>query len=115
MHERRHASVSGTAYASTTGKTGVAAWRHHPLAARGSIMAGRKTDPEPFPVRGTPSGYRDRWDADDSAIIQALNAERERLISAVRESAAPFRRGKGRVPGESCQPGSPADRIVTEP
>jgi hypothetical protein len=53
-------------------------------------MAARKTDPEPFPVRGTPSGYRDRWEADDSAIIQAMNAERERLIIAVRESAGPY-------------------------
>jgi hypothetical protein len=78
-------------------------------------MAGRKTDPEPFPVRGTPSGYRDRWEADDSAIIQALSAERERLISAVRESAAPYRRGKGRGVAESCQPASPADRIETDP
>ncbi len=78
-------------------------------------MAVRKTDPEPFPVRGTPSGYRDRWEADDSAIIQALHAEHERLIVAARESAAPYRRGKGRVPGESGQSASPADRIETEP
>jgi hypothetical protein len=74
-------------------------------------MAVRKTDPEPFPVRGTPTGYRDCWEADDSAIIQALHAERERLIAAARESAAPYRRGKGHGPGESCQPASPADRI----
>ena len=78
-------------------------------------MATRKTDPEPFPVRGTPSGYRDRWEADDSGIIQALTAERERLIAAARESAAPYRRGKGRSPGESCQPAPPADRIETGP
>ena len=78
-------------------------------------MATRKTDPEPFPVRGTPTGYRDRWDSDDSAIIQALNAERERLIVAARESAATVRRGKGRVPGASGLPASPADRIVTDP
>jgi hypothetical protein len=78
-------------------------------------MAVRKTDPEPFPVRGTPSGYRDRWEADDSALIQALHAERERLIVAVRESAAPYRRGQGRVPGESGQPAAPTDRIETEP
>ena len=77
-------------------------------------MAVRKTDPEPFPVRGTPSGYRDRWEADDSAIIQALHAERERLIVAVRESAAPYRRGKGRAPSESCQPAAPADRIESD-
>ena len=78
-------------------------------------MAVRKTDPEPFPVRGTPSGYRDRWEADDSAIIEALHAERERLIVAARESAAPYRRGKGRGPGELGQLASPADRIETDP
>jgi hypothetical protein len=78
-------------------------------------MAARKTDPEPFPVRGTPTGYRDRWEADDEAIIQALTAERERLIAAARESAAPYRRGKGRVPGEADQPASPADRIEADP
>jgi hypothetical protein len=78
-------------------------------------MAVRKTDPEPFPVRGTPTGYRDRWEADDSAIIEALSAERERLLVAARESAAPYRRGKGRVPGEADQPASPADRIEPEP
>jgi hypothetical protein len=79
-------------------------------------MATRKTDPEPFPVRGTPTGYRDRWEADDSAVIQALHAERERLIVAARESAAPYRRsGTGRDPGASDQPASPADRIVTDP
>jgi hypothetical protein len=78
-------------------------------------MAVRKTDPEPFPIRGTPSGYRDRWEVDDSAIIQAQSAERERLIVAVRESAAPHRRGKGRPPSESCQPGSPAGQIESDP
>ena len=39
-------------------------------------MASRKTDPEPFPVRGTPTGYRNCWEADDSALIQAQIAER---------------------------------------
>ena len=78
-------------------------------------MAARKTDPEPFPIRGTPTGYRDRWESDDRAIIQAVNAERERLIVAARESAAPYRRGKGRVPGQADQPASPADRIETNP
>ena len=78
-------------------------------------MATRKTEPEPFPVRGTPTGYRDRWEADDEAIIQALTAERERLLVAARESAAPHRRGKGRVPGEANQLASPADRIETDP
>jgi len=78
-------------------------------------MATRKTDPESFPVRGTPTGYRDRWDSDDSAIIQALNAERERLIVAARESAATVRRGKGHVPGASGPPAAPADQIETDP
>jgi hypothetical protein len=78
-------------------------------------MAVRKTDPEPFPVRGTPTGYRDRWEADDEAIIQALTAERERLIVAAQESAAPYRRGKGRVPGQVDQSASPANRIESEP
>ena len=78
-------------------------------------MATRKTDPEPFPVRGTPSGYRDRWEADDEAIIQAQIAEHERLIVAARESAAPYRRGKGRVPREADPPASPAGRIETDP
>jgi hypothetical protein len=40
--------------------------------------------------------------------------ERERLIAAARESAAPYRRGKGRVPGQADQPASPADRIETD-
>ena len=77
-------------------------------------MATRKTDPEPFPVRGTSTGYRDRWDSDDRAIIQALNAERERLIMAARESAATVRRGKGHVPGASGPPAAPADQIETD-
>jgi hypothetical protein len=54
-------------------------------------MASRKTEPEPFPVRGTPSGYRDRWEADDGAVIQAQLAEHERLLVAAREAAAPRR------------------------
>ena len=78
-------------------------------------MATRKTDTEPFPVRGTPTGYRDRWDSDDSAIIQALDAERERLIVAAREIAAPHRRGKGGVLAAAGPPVSPADRIVLDP
>jgi hypothetical protein len=78
-------------------------------------MAGRNTDPEPFPVRGTPSGYRDRWETDDRALIQALTAERERLMSAVPESAAPYRRGNGRGPAASRPPAPPADRIETDP
>jgi hypothetical protein len=78
-------------------------------------MASRKTDPEPFPVRGTPTGYRDRWEADDGAVIQAQIAEHERLIVAAREAAATVRRGKGRVPDASGQPAAPTDRIATEP
>jgi hypothetical protein len=78
-------------------------------------MATRKTDPAPFPIRGTPTGYRDCWEADDRDLIAALHAERERLIAAARESAAPYRRGKDRSPGESCQPAPPADRIETDP
>ena len=41
-------------------------------------MASRVTEPEPFPIRGTPTGYRDRWEADDGAVIQAQLAEHER-------------------------------------
>ena len=78
-------------------------------------MAVRKTEPEPFPIRGTPTGYRDCWEADDRDLIQALNAERERLIAAARESAAPSRRGKRRAPGESCQPAPPTDPTETGP
>jgi hypothetical protein len=78
-------------------------------------MASRKTDPGPFPVRGTPTGYRDIWDADDSAIIHAQRAERERLIVAAREAAATVRRGKGLAPRELLPPAAPADRMVTDP
>ena len=79
-------------------------------------MATRKTDPEPFPVRGTPTGYRDRWETDDRALIQAQLAEQERLLAAVRECAGPRRHGKDRVPSEPRpQPISPADRIATDP
>jgi hypothetical protein len=78
-------------------------------------MASRKTEPEPFPVRGTPSGYRDRWDSDDGAVIQAQIAEHERLLVAAREAAAPYRRGKGRVPDTPHQPAAPTDRIASDP
>jgi hypothetical protein len=77
-------------------------------------MTPRKTAPEPFPVRGTPTGYRDMWEADDSAIIQAQIAERERLIVAAR-GAARVRRGKELTPGEPIQPPSPVESIVTDP
>ena len=50
-----------------------------PTRGEGVTMASRKTEPEPFPVRGRPTGYRDRWDSDDGAIIQAQTAEHERL------------------------------------
>jgi hypothetical protein len=78
-------------------------------------MASRKTEPEPFPIRGTPTGYRDRWEADDEAIIEALAAERERLLVAAREAAAPHGRGTGRAPDPPRQPAAPTDRNVTEP
>ena len=78
-------------------------------------MASRKTEPEPFPIRGTSTGYRDRWEADDEAIIEALAAERERLIVAARESAAPRHRGKGRAPDTPRQPAAPTDRIMSDP
>jgi hypothetical protein len=77
-------------------------------------MAVRKTDPEPFPVRGTPTGYRDRWESDDEAIIQAQIAEHERLSAAAREAAAPHRRGKRLAPSEPRQPASPDDRIASD-
>jgi hypothetical protein len=78
-------------------------------------MATRKTDPEPFPVRGTPTGYRDRWEADDDAVIQAQIAEHERLLIAARTAAAPYRRGKGRAPDTPRQPPASTDRIASEP
>jgi hypothetical protein len=78
-------------------------------------MASRKTEPEPFPVRGTPSGYRDRWEGDDGAVIQAQIAEHERLLVAAREAAAPYRRGKGRAPDTPHQPAAPTDRIASDP
>jgi hypothetical protein len=78
-------------------------------------MASRKTEPEPFPVRGTTTGYRDRWETNDEAIIEAQIAERERLTVAAREAAAPHRRGKRVAPGEPRQPTSPDYRIATDP
>jgi hypothetical protein len=78
-------------------------------------MAVRKTDPEPFPVRGTPTGYRDRWEADDSALIQAVRAEREQVIVAVQESTGPRRGGRTRASREPHQSASPAERIATDP
>jgi hypothetical protein len=77
-------------------------------------MAARKTDSEPFPVRGTPTGYRDIWDADDSALIRAQLAEQERLLVAARESAVTVRRGQRRAPREPHQPASPAEWIATD-
>ena len=82
---------------------------------KGSTMAVRKTDPEPFPVRGTPSGYRETWESDDSAIIRALNAEREELIVAVQESAGTRRGGKKRASRELHPPAPPADRSPDDP
>ena len=78
-------------------------------------MAARKTDPQPFPTRGTPSSYREIWDGDDSAVLEAQIAERERQTVA-REVAASHRRGKGRDAGETVMqpPSSPAEDIATD-
>ena len=78
-------------------------------------MASRKTEPEPFPMRGTPRGYRESWEADDDAVIQAQMAEHERQLVAIREAAAPHRRGKGRAPDTPHQPAAPEDRIASDP
>ena len=78
-------------------------------------MAIHKTQPEPFPVRGTPTGYRDRWEANDQAIIEAQIAEHERLLVAAREADSPHRRGKRVAPGEPRQPTSTDDQIATDP
>ncbi len=32
-------------------------------------MAARTAPPPPLPVRGTPGGYRDRWDGPDEAAV----------------------------------------------
>ena len=77
-------------------------------------MASRKTDPQPFPTRGTPAGYRDIWNADDSALIQAQIAERERQIVAVRDGAGPRRGGRPRTSREPHPPAAPTDQIATE-
>ena len=78
-------------------------------------MTRRKADTESFPTRGTPTGYRDRWDVDDRVVIQAQNAERERQIVAVREAGAARRRVKDLAPGEPAGAPSPADRIAPAP
>ena len=77
-------------------------------------MPARKTDPQPFPTRGTPSGYREIWDVDDSTVMEAQIAERERQAVA-RDIAASHRRGKGRDAGETTMrlPRSPAEDIAT--
>jgi hypothetical protein len=79
-------------------------------------MATRKPDRQPFPTRGTPNGYREIWDGEDSAVMEALIAERERQTVA-REVAASHRRGKGRDAGETDMrpPSTPADDIATDP
>jgi hypothetical protein len=78
-------------------------------------MAARKTDPEPFPTRGLAAGYRDIWDTDDRALIEAQFAEQERLMAAVRECARPHRRGRRDASNEPAQPPAPAGRIATDP
>ena len=77
-------------------------------------MTARKTDPQPFPTRGTPSGYREIWDGADTTVMEAQIAERERQIVA-REVVASHRRGKGRDSGETAMrpPSSPAEDITT--
>ena len=79
-------------------------------------MAARKTDPQPFPKRGTPSGYREVWDGEDRTVMEAQMAERERQVVA-REVAASHRRGKGRDAGESSMrpPSSQAEDIAIDP
>ena len=80
-------------------------------------MARRKTDPEPFPTRGTPTGYRDSGDSDDRAVIQAQIAERERLLVAARETAVPRHHGTG-LDSRKTDPRYPTaadDRIATQP
>ena len=79
-------------------------------------MPARKTDPQPFPTRGTPSGYREIWDGEDSTVMEAQIAERERQAVA-REVAAPHRRGKGRDAGESTmhRPTSPTEVSAIDP
>ena len=106
---------SGHGHATNTGKTGVATWRHRPLAERGTRWRFARPIRSRFRFEARRPAYRDRWESDDEAIIQAFTAERERLIAAARESAAPYRRGKGRVPREADPPASPAGRIEDEP
>jgi hypothetical protein len=79
-------------------------------------MTARTTGSQPFPERGTLADYRDIGEANDTALIQSQRAERERLLVAVRESAAPRRRGgKGCAPCEPHQLTSPDDRPTTNP
>ena len=77
-------------------------------------MAARKTDPQAFPTRGTPSGYRDIWDGEDSTVMEAQIAERERQIVA--REVASHRRGKGCDAGETAMrpPSSPTEDIATD-
>ena len=78
-------------------------------------MTSRKTDPQPFPTRGTPTGYRDRWDADDDPLIERHLAEYARQLVAARAAATPHHRGP-RLPSEAAgEPAVPGDQIVMEP
>jgi hypothetical protein len=80
-------------------------------------MAARKTEPQPFPTRGTPSGYREIWDGDDSTVIEAQIAERERQSVAAYEAAATVKRRQGRDAGQAAMRrlSSPAEDIATDP
>jgi hypothetical protein len=42
-------------------------------------------------------------------------AEHERQLVAIREAAAPYRRGKGRARDTPHQPAAPEDRIASNP
>ena len=79
-------------------------------------MTSRKTDPQPFPTRGTPSGYREIWDGADTTVIEAQIAERERQAVA-RDVVASHRRGKRDDTGEiTLRPPSPsAEENATDP
>jgi hypothetical protein len=76
-------------------------------------MAGKRTNDVPFPIRGTPGGWKDFFDEGDGEVIrhQAEMAERDQ---ALREIVA-NRRGPGLAPGAPLQPLTPNDRIDPHP
>ncbi len=79
-------------------------------------MPARMTEPQPFPTRGTPSGYREIWDSEDSAVMEAQIAERERQSVAAHEAAATVKRRQGRITGETGArpPSAPAEGHATD-